>query len=312
MSRPSSIAAWSCLALLAPSGCGGELGTGDALVVIQSEESILSGVGAGTGSDEIQDGWTVTFDTYVVSLGRVTLGRSSDPAATRSSDEVVVVDLTTVASGVPLSRFRGLDAVTWDRVSYELVPPAASDTRDPSVEPSVFEAMVANGWTYYIEGVLEEAEIGAGQSCPPGGLCIPASTVAFRLALRAPVRFENCESEGAAQGGFAVPSGAETAQTVTLHGDHIFFDTFPGGAEVVARRAQWLADADVDANGQVDMAELASIGLTSLPSLFPASLYNLSGSPVTPFDSADDWVVGQLSTQGHWNGEGECIWAILP
>jgi len=299
------------LALLSLEGCG-SADTGDALVLLESEESIVSGIASGTDLENIRDGWYVTFDKYVVSVGNVTLERSTNPSALEASTDVVVVDLTAVTNGIPLTRFVGLDAVRWDRVSYELVPPTDAAAQDPSVDPSDFADMVANGWTYLIEGTVEEAEVGTGESCPPGGACIPATSMGFRFAMSVPGRFSSCESEGAAQGGFAVPKGGETTQSATFHGDHVFFDAFPGGAEVVSRRAQWLVNADVDGNAFVDSSELAGIVGSDLPLLFPASDYNLSGSPVLPFDSADDWVTGQLATQGHWNGEGECLWALVP
>ena len=297
--------------LLAVGGCG-DGGAGDARILLESEESILSGIVSGAEPENLQDGWNVHFDKYVVAVGGIALERSTDPSAIESSTEVRVVDLTTVPSRVTLTLFEGIESGRWDRVSYELVPPTAGATRDASVDPADFDAMVANGWTYLIEGTLEEAALGTGESCPPRDACVPAPTIGFRFATPLSVRFSNCESEGAAQGGFSVPRGGETTQSATLHGDHVFFDAFPGGAEVVVRRAQWLANADVDGDAFVDLPELEGIGLVDLPSLFPSSDYNLSGSPVTPFDSADDWVRGQLATQGHWNGEGECLFALLP
>ena len=300
------------VSLFTLAGCGGAEGVGDAVILLESEESILSGIASGPELENIQDGWNVTFDKYVVSIGNVSLARSSHPGVAETSDDVLVVDLTAVPTGVTLTRFSGIDAGRWDRVSYEATPPTEAATRDGSVDPEDFDDMVANGWTHLVEGTLLEAQAGTGQSCPPGGVCVPAPSVAFRFALAAPARFSNCESKDAAQGGFTVPREGTTTQSATLHGDHVFFDAFIGGAEVVRRQAQWLADSDIDGNANVDVGELESIGLTALPILFPPSDYNLSGSPVLPFDSADDWVVSQLSTQGHWNGEGECVWALLP
>jgi hypothetical protein len=94
---------------------------------------------------------------------------------------------------------------------------------------------------------------------------------------------------------------------VTLHGDHLFFDAFPTGDEgTIMRRAQWLANADLDGDANVTAAELQA---ASASDLFPASLYSLTGALV-PVSTAFDFVRAQLATQGHFQGEGECVWEL--
>src|SRR5690606_25514227 len=118
-------------------------------------------------------------------------------------------------------------------------------------------------------------------------------------------------------GGVAVPEGGQVAASLTLHGDHLFFNAFPGAAEEVVRRAQWLANADLDQSGAVDMAELAQIPDAQFVTLFTAGTtlsfedaYSFAGAPLPPAD-ASRYVAAQLSTQGHLNGEGECAFELL-
>jgi len=102
--------------------------------------------------------------------------------------------------------------------------------------------------------------------------------------------------------GVVVTSGTTTNASVTIHGDHLWFGAFPSGDELVERRAQWLANCDLDQDGTVTEAELMG---TDAAAVFPAPEYNLSGAPV-PILDAWDFVAAQVRTQGHLNGEGEC------
>ncbi|NBO46961.1 MAG: hypothetical protein EBU85_08165, partial [Actinobacteria bacterium] len=74
------------------------------------------------------------------------------------------------------------------------------------------------------------------------------------------------------------------------------------GAEITERRAQWLADADLDHDGKVDLAELATIKASDL---FRAPTYNLSGALVK-VETAADYVEAQARTLGDFQGDGEC------
>src|SRR5690606_21868771 len=91
----------------------------------------------------------------------------------------------------------------------------------------------------------------------------------------------------------------------TLHGDHLFFNGFPEGDEGGVRRlAQWLADSDLNLDGEVTRAELERITPADLPEL--DERYQLGGSPLRPLDNVWTYVRAQLKTQGHMDGEGEC------
>jgi len=72
----------------------------------------------------------------------------------------------------------------------------------------------------------------------------------------------------------------------------------------VTRLAQWLADSDLNLDGTVTQVELESISPAQLPEI--DARYQLGGSPITPLLDMYDFVIGQLKTQGHYQGEGEC------
>src|SRR5690606_3692612 len=102
-------------------------------------------------------------------------------------------------------------------------------------------------------------------------------------------------------------AGGTSTATVTLHGDHLWFDSLPSATEgTVNRRAAWILHADPDGDGMVDTADLAAVPAEVA---FPSSLgYSLTGAKDIIITNALDFVRAQLSTQGHLNGEGECLW----
>ena len=306
LARPSARLAALSLLSLAPvaAGCGDDaapLGTGNVEVRLEAEETITAGIAAGAAEDEISDGWTVAFTKYVVAVGHVELARAATPDPHFHAETEYVVDLKALPpTGFLLARFEGVSAERWDEFSYELAAASATSTRDASVSQADFDEMVAGGLTYLIEGTLTKT---GGESCVPGAACRPASSIAFRLGVPVPTVFSDCEAEEGAPG-VAVAANTTTSVNATLHGDHLFFSAFPTGEEALARRAQWLANADTNGDDTVTRAELEAADAAGL---FPAPDYSLTGAPFA-IETAWDFVVAQLKTQGHFQGEGECLW----
>lgn len=266
------------LAWLLLAACAGP--TGDLSVLIEGEDSITHGIDPGTELEDIVDGWTVRFSRYLVAAGDVRLTRGDEEIA---SERVLVVDLS--AGSAELAT---IDAVPVDRWDFAWSMRAVDAERHESARQDDFDEMIANDWTYLIEGTLSDG----------------ARTISFRLGVPVPVRFGPCEAEDGLPGATITEGGTTVA--VTLHGDHLFFDAFPSGAEVIERRAGWLAGSDLDGDGAITQAELeaSEAGL-----LFPSDTYNLAGAPI-PIENGWDFVRAQLTTQGHFQGEGECPWSI--
>jgi hypothetical protein len=176
--------------------------------------------------------------------------------------------------------------------------------------------MQQNDWSYLIEGTITKAD---GRSCPPTSLAMPPSTAAslgtnaggdacyenpsirFVFGVNAATRFGPCEIDGVP--GFSIPAGGSQTVAITIHGDHLFFNGFPADETAVVRLAQWLADSDLDLDGNATVAELELIGTEDLPEI--DDRYSL-GMPPIPLDSIWSFVTAQLKTQGHFQGEGEC------
>jgi hypothetical protein len=314
----SIAAALSCVSLFV-AGCGSEdgAGSGSLTVLLESEDVIVEGLEPGDGTEDIRDGWAVGFDKYIATVGDIDVHFATDESVEAEAGDVFVVDMTQVpAAGLSLWTLDGLRGGRWE---FNYRTPGAGDgsTRHNSVAQADYDQMVANDWTYLIDGVLTKAD---GQSCPPaalatpggrtpngnmlgGNACYDAPTVRFTFGATAETSFGPCEIDEVP--GFAVSAGGTQTVAATLHGDHLFFNGFPEGDEGgITRLAQWWADCDLNLDGTVTQAELEAIAPSQLPEL--DGRYQLGGSPITPLNNMYDYVRSQLKTQGHFQGEGEC------
>ncbi len=289
-SAPARRTALSILAAgLALAGCGDAIPSmGDVTFAIQAEDTISDGLTAGTGDEEIVDGWSVAFDQYVATFGLIHLM----PAAGGTDFMVqprLVLDLTTVPE---TGRILRMGALPEGRYSLEYTMPVATAemTRDESVPQADFDRMVAEGCSYLIRGTATNG----------------ARTIALDLCLDAEASYDCSSMEG--MEGIVVSAGSTTT-FLTVHGDHMFFNGFPDGDEgTIVRRGSWLALVDdaTGADGTIDAADLEATPI----SVLPTSDYVLTGAPTVEGAAVTNmalYVRAQLSTQGHLNGEGECL-----
>lgn len=316
LTHPLSMMRCAC-AVCALAACASDAqGEGTLSVSVQAEESITSGLSAGEGVEDIADGWSVRFDEYIAVLGDVDLHLASDHDVTAHAHTLYAVDLASVPeSGLALWEMDALRAGRWE-VHYRLGMASTETERHDSVTPTDFEAMVDDGLTYRIRGHVQSA---VGRSCPPVALAEPIAAatasgtnaagddcyvnteIGFVIDVAAETDFGPCEIDGVS--GVSIPSGGAQSLALTLHGDHLFFNGFPTGSEGgVMRLAQWLADCDLNLDGEVTNAELAAIDLTALSEI--DERFQLTGDLAA--GTVHDYIAAQLKTQGHINGEGEC------
>jgi hypothetical protein len=290
----------TCCALLAlAAGCGA--GRGTLQVVVEAEDTITHGLVPGEELENVVDGWTATFDKYIAVLGHVRLERTDGDADPVEIERLTAVDLRRLpATGFPLARFEDIREGRWDVFEYVTEHPGASDERADNVSRADFEALRDAEASFLIEGSLTKDD---GESCPPGGECRSATRIDYRLLVPAETTYGPCEAEDGLPGA-VVNDGGTTTVSIVIHGDHFFFNRFPVGAEVIERRAQWLANADLDGDGEVTQGELEGI---SAADLFPSQHYSVAGAPI-PIETGWDFVRAQLKTVGHFQGEGECPW----
>lgn len=303
--------------LLSLSACTSEGGgaAGSLTVLLESEDVIVSGLQPGEDVENIRDGWTVTFDKYLLAVGDIDLHLSSDEAVEAEAGDSFVVDLTQVpASGLELWQFDELEAGRWE-FNYQTPGAAHGASRHDRVEDADFELMVESDWTYLVAGQLTQE---TGQSCPPASLatpgdetpngnksgendCYDSPSISFSFGATVETAYGPCEIDEVP--GVSIPAGGTQTVAITIHGDHIFFNGFPEGDEGgVRREAQWLADCDLDLDGVVTQEELEAITPAQLPTMAD---YQFGGAPLEP-TNLYEYVRAQLKSQGHYQGEGEC------
>ncbi len=278
-----------------------DAGTGTVQIFVEAEDTIPNGLEPGDGEEQVVDGWTVRYDRFLVTVGDFTAARS-DGTEQLSAPTIYVVDLLNLpAGGLVLAEFADVEATRWDDVAYSLPNATADALAAEGTDAADLQLMIDAGFSLYIEGEISKPD---GQACPAGDpdACLTAPAVRFAWGLAAGTRFADCAPPTGALG-FAVPSGGAAQVKPTIHGDHWFFTNLTQGAELTQRRAQWIADADLDLDGETTLEELRAIPAANL---FPAELgYNLSGA-ILPIVTAYDYLEAQARTLGDFQGEGEC------
>ncbi len=253
--------------------------------LLEAEDSITDGVAAGTGDEDIQDGWAATFTKYIIAVGHIELTADGVDA---DDDRVFLVDLVQAPpAGFDLWSVSSLAEGRYD-VTYELAEANAESMVHESVTEADATEMRNGNLSYLIEGSITKDD----------------QTISFRWGVSAETVYGPCGAEEGAPG-VAVSGATATSAALSIHGDHIFFNGFPEGEEGgVMRLAQWLADSDTDSDGTVTQAELEALSPSDLSEL--DERYSLTGGPIDPLTNMWEYVTAQLKTQGHFQGEGEC------
>lgn len=292
MNRRSVSAALVVTTLVSIAACSssdGGSGTGNVQIFVVPEDSIANGLEPGTDPENIQDGWTVKYDRYLVAIGNFR-ARRSDTGDTISDPTVYVADLKTApTSGYVATEFTGIAAVRWDKFGYDI--PNAKPFAKPLGGTAQTDAdfMIKNGYSVYFEGYGEKE----------------GTKISFKWGFSAGTSFDDCASSDGALG-FAVPAGGTVQIKPTLHGDHQYFDNVTQGVELTKRLAQWLAICDKDQNKDLTIAELVACDVTTA---LPQPPYDLTAVKDQDGDgklSVYDYVNTQLRTFGDYQGDGEC------
>lgn len=228
--------------------CTGEdtAGTGSLALEMAGGEALRTGFPHQEGSvtREFVDGWTLTFDKYIVSVGDVTLTDPVSGAEEARWDEYVLLDLKSSSSAtVALHTFEAVPALRYDVAFSMPAPKQGVELR--GVQQSDADEMVQKGWTLLAEG---EAKKGA-------------ETVRFKLGLPAPIRYERCVNGKDNSQGVAIEANKSTGALIYAHAIHLFWDSLSFSAQNL-RFDAFAAVAGAD--GLVDSEELKTQDLTDL------------------------------------------------
>jgi hypothetical protein len=283
-------------------GCGSDSGGGDGNLTInlEPEETITDGV-PDSNSNEceeecITDGYSASFTRYISAVGFVQM--SQNGANSQDSSVVGVADWKDTGNMPELFSFNGIPTGQYTEFGYQ-TPLAESDMVNVTgVDEDLVEQMVTEGLSYIIEGTLTQTSSG--------------DTVDFLIEADVSAFAENCEGGGeGAEPGVNVTTNQDAS--LTLHGDHIFFNGFPENEEDIERLATWMwtvaENRTTDPNEPLTREDFEAADADAL-NLFPADQYDFSKSPLAPIDTAWEFIRAQLATQGHLNGDGECEYSL--
>lgn len=282
----------SVLALMAAAcGDGADHGHGSVRVQLEAESTIADGLEQGDDVHDARD-YGVTYSKFLVAVGHITLGRDGQEV---HDEHVYIADLKQVGTeGIELTVFEDLEAGQWHEFGYST--PAAGASAEPlqGVSDEDAQEMIEHGWTYWIEGTVHRPEDEGGP-------------VDFTIQTDAETEFHDCRADG--ELGVAVPEDRTATAIISLHGDHLWFNGFNlGSEETIERRTGWIIEADLDEDGLVTTEELAQADASEV-----LAGYDLTGAPggaEHPIETALDFARAQLATQGHFKGEGECVWSF--
>lgn len=289
----------SGLVALLLGGCS--VPTGRVQLFVEAEFTIPKGLKPGSGDHEIQDGWTITYQKFLVGFGDFIARSSATDDELRDSQRLVFDMRTLPTNGYLLRDFENVAAVRWQQVGFSLLRADAPATRLANgTSKEDFERMQSAGYALYVEATLTKPD---GNACLPNAPtdCVRRTEHRVRWGLDTATSFADCAPEDG-QTGFAVPTGGTVQIAPTIHGDHWFFTNITKGAELTERRAQWIVDCDLDRDGETTLEELRAVAASDV---FDSAVYNLTGG-LQPINTAYDYLVEQSRTLGDYQGHGEC------
>lgn len=262
-------------------------GSGSLSVTVNGEE----GTQRGYPSTELADGWSISFDSYLVSVADLRL-RDARGEVASALETPVVVDLH---AGAPqVARIEGLPAGRL-RLDYALLPPTEATVASEGVEPALVEEMRAGGWTYLLQGVATKPS---------------RPTVRFKLGLPAPVRMEDCTSGVDGSQGVVISASSTAEAELTLHAEHLLYDRLGTHAGVQLRFEALAAAAGEDA--LLTFEELASQRVLAPVGFDGEPLTDEDGTPVrydpgvSSVQTLDAFLLRSVRDQAHLDGDGLC------
>lgn len=281
-------AATMMMSALAP-GCGGGA-TGTVSVEVSGEEAPV--IGYPTGDIAFADGWTIQFEHIFVAVEDFSLTEGERTVMLES--ESTVVDLT--AGDQELWSFPGIAAQRWSDVEYVIARPTATSRRLAGVTEADVAGMVDAGVSFRMIGTATHPTHGS-----------------YDLDLGIPfaVHMSACVSGRDGTNGIVVPANGTHETQLTLHLDHLFFDS-ARAEEPNLRFEAWAAVAGADR--EVSYADLATQNLTDMIGIGGMPLVDEDGSLIAyeppsaglPMQNLQAFVLAQAFTIGHFEGEGHC------
>jgi len=273
MMRTTLITSLSLLAV----GCGGEE-SGMITATVYGEDFIEVGIPAASGDEAgFNDGWSLVFDKFLVSIGDA----KADGRADVGAPEYYIVDLAQPSSGKGFE-LTSFAAPGGDYEHYGYSIKADANATGTNALAADVTAMKAAGQSIWITGTATKAGV----------------TKTFDWGFTMQLAYSNCEM------GVTV-DGDDVEMQATIHSDHLFYDDAVSPEPELS--FQLVADADgtagAAADGMISLAELAATDIRTQVRYQVGSLRDLRGQPI---QNLRQYIEVQATTLGHINGEGHC------
>lgn len=231
--------------------------------------------------------WALTLLSLLTSVSALATGCGGE-----GTIRVTAWGESYIEDGIPASAVDDGWAVTFERFAVSL--------RDVTMA----------GQPVSTPATIELAAPSSGQGHPVGSATVPAgdhtaaiftvtqlsirgqatkgaTTKTFDWVLEPATRYDECEATT------SVPSGGEATFQITVHADHLLYDSLASNTPRVL--FQPLADADTNGDGVITRPELAA---TDIGAYDPGS-----GGGINDLWT---WLTALSQTVGHVNGEGHC------
>jgi len=243
-----------------------EEGAGTLTVETWGEEYIEEGI----PEDEFSDGWSVTFDKFLVNIGGIIVAQGEGtPAITENTFKIY--DLT--RQGPTEIAIREVSTGRYNNTNYSISPADAS-TEIGNAALDDLDIMKNNGYSVYVEGRAEKT----GEN-----------TKTFTWGFSTDTHYHGCESAA------DVSDGGTAVIQLTIHGDHLFYDDLFSAEPNVSFDIP--AQADADSNDEISKEELRGFDISTLANYQVGS---------TGIDNLWEYISYLTKTLGHIDGEGHC------
>jgi hypothetical protein len=259
-------------------------GIAAAVDVVAAPAPSTNGLVPGTGNGTVIDGWEVEYRRLLITVGDITFAQpdGSDVVATGG----YVIDLLLAdPSGAHIATLdlpRGVSELGFAIPNaLDLVPHEKYATAEDA------DLMNKGRFSLYVEGSLTRKD---GQSCLPEDPadCVDAPEITFRWGIPAGASYSGCKKTGGATSGMITVA-------LVIPAVHWLLTSFETDPAALPLQAQWIADADLDRNGETTLDELTLIKASTL---FTADRgYDLTRAPFE-LDTAYDFLLAQTRAIG--------------
>lgn len=261
----------SCLVPLL-GACGSDPADGTITATVYGEELIEEGIPA----DELVDGWAISFDKFLVSIGNVA-GKAGEGADEVGDSAFRIVDLAQASGG------EGFELATfdapgghYDHYGYQLR--ADANATALNADAGDVTTMKSSGYSVWVRGSATKGAV--------------TKSIDWGFTLK--LTYAHCDL-------MASVDGNDLRAQATIHADHLFYDDAVADEPNVA--FQLIADADTNGDNAVTLTELAAVDIRGEARYQVGSLKDPAGNTIV---NLRQYVEHQVVTLGHINGEGHC------